>query len=387
MRYAQSLGVKYAAYRDAAELAEKVAEAVGDELIRRYREHSLSRSDLPPIIDLLEEMAAGTAHIGGSFFGGNVNNRGGFLVGGNYTVNVALDMPPLDLLRAYYTSLAAECCRLPLGVIDVEYVRTSGVQPIPLPDIYVNLDVVAAPEEKPDRSGRRPADAERTWALRLMRGEGGDRTPLLEALAAPRQPGQYSWATRDRARRPSSTTWPTCCARAARRCPKAGAGCCRCAWCCAMWPHATSRPRRRRARRRCCGTRCMATSRRGWGPMPRTGCCPTCATGCWRRAASSCWMAWTRCPRRGGAARVLLAAVRELADVLSKTPSRILVTARPYAYADRQWRLPRFATLALAPFNEAQIGRFVDRWYDAVRFFMGWGPSWRETRGAGYRPR
>ncbi|MBV6392030.1 MAG: Hercynine oxygenase [Anaerolineales bacterium] len=49
-----------------------------------------------------------------------------------------------------------------------------------------------------------------------------------------------------------------------------------------------------------------------------------------------------------------------------------LVTARPYAYTDPKWQLARFKTLTLLPFNKEQIGRFVDRWYQAMRETMKW---------------
>ena len=79
--------------------------------------------------------------------------------------------------------MAAECSRLPLGVIDDEFLRTSrggpgqGEQEIPLPDIYVDLDVVAPAQER----GKNP----RAWALQLARGEGKERTALLDALSQP----------------------------------------------------------------------------------------------------------------------------------------------------------------------------------------------------------
>jgi formylglycine-generating enzyme required for sulfatase activity len=76
-------------------------------------------------------------------------------------------------------------------------------------------------------------------------------------------------------------------------------------------------------------------------------------------------------PEAGRRRKCLLEAIQNLAASLPPK-RRILLTARPYAYADPQWRLPDFQIIALAPFNEKQVSRFVERWYEAVRPAMGW---------------
>ena len=76
-------------------------------------------------------------------------------------------------------------------MIDKQFVRASADtvpdgHDVPLPDIYVDLDVVRPSEER--------ARDSRAWAMRLMRGEGKDRTPLLEALGKPATPrGCWPW--------------------------------------------------------------------------------------------------------------------------------------------------------------------------------------------------
>jgi formylglycine-generating enzyme required for sulfatase activity/predicted ATPase len=45
---------------------------------------------------------------------------------------------------------------------------------------------------------------------------------------------------------------------------------------------------------------------------------------------------------------------------------RIVITSRPYAYRQEEWRLDGFAAATLAPFSAAQIARFVEQWYRQV---------------------
>jgi hypothetical protein len=95
--YARSLGVKYATYRDAADLAAKVAEAVGDELITGYRRHRLAHADLGSIGEFLDKLTQGQAEIeiGGdqivttgpvATHGSAISTGGGVAVAGNGNV-------------------------------------------------------------------------------------------------------------------------------------------------------------------------------------------------------------------------------------------------------------------------------------------------------------
>jgi len=50
---------------------------------------------------------------------------------------------PKILLAAYLRALARECQRLPLGVVDPRFLQAGPETPVPLPEVYVDLDVVA----------------------------------------------------------------------------------------------------------------------------------------------------------------------------------------------------------------------------------------------------
>ena len=67
----------------------------------------------------------------------------------------------------------------------------------------------------------------------------------------------------------------------------------------------------------------------------------------------------------------LLESIQGLAASLPSY-SRLLLTARPYAYADPRWRLPGFQLLTLAPFRREQVEHFITHWHQAVRASLGW---------------
>ncbi|SEQ77836.1 hypothetical protein SAMN05421690_1001119 [Nitrosomonas sp. Nm51] len=69
-------------------------------------------------------------------------------------------------------------------------------------------------------------------------------------------------------------------------------------------------------------------------------------------------------PRAGDRRKHLVACIDGF--VKSFGACRYLVTCRPYAYRDREWQLPGFASGKLAAFERGQIIRFIERWYDRL---------------------
>jgi hypothetical protein len=75
---------------------------------------------------ILATLADRSVIIGGDADGLNV------ITGDGNTIHLSPDqIPPDTLLEAYYRSLAKECCHLPLGVIDTQFLRTGHEQAIP----------------------------------------------------------------------------------------------------------------------------------------------------------------------------------------------------------------------------------------------------------------
>jgi hypothetical protein len=288
------------------------------------------------------------------------------ITGDGNRVNISPEDVPVDtLLTAYYRSLAAECSRLPLGVIDVEFVRTSRKGDVPLPDVYVDLDVTtpAKPDEEEDR---------RDWALRLEKGGGDNRTALLEAITQENnqravllgEAGSgkttfvnyltYLLAT-------ESETLPETLQGllpvrlilrqvAAQHIPTQNSGGARLLW------DALERDITRRL-----------------GELAGTLLVNEIRNRLMEQGGFVFLDGLDEVPAAGERRQTLLAAVQDLAGQLPQ--AHILVTARPYAYAEKTWRLDDFPILALAPFHQEQVDGFVQRWYRAVRESMGWNEA------------
>mgnify|MGYP001158007861 CR=1 FL=1 len=86
-------------------------------------------------------------------------------------------------------------------------------------------------------------------------------------------------------------------------------------------------------------------------------------------------------PEAGQRRKCLLEAIQSWLKCFNGVQPRVLLTARPYAYADPAWQLPDFEMLSLAPFDEEQIGNFVDHWYQAARPAIGWDADTAAGRG------
>ncbi len=281
-------------------------------------------------------------------------------------------VPPDALLQGYLRSLAHDCRRLPLGVVDPRFLEPGAAPPVPLSQVYVDLDVQAPPRQ----AGR---EDERAFLGRLIRAEGGERTPLLEAIADPRitrfvllgDPGS------------GKTTFVNYMAHAlATGAPPAP-------------PFQNLLPVRLLLRE--VAARCIPPDSNGQAGMLWSGLRSDLAARLGEDAAAALFPHLQRrlldqgglllldgldevpeADRRRGCLREALA---DLAAALPPERCRVLVTARPYAYADRRWRLADFSTLVLAPFSQEQVQRFVSRWYQAVRPVMGWDEDTAADRG------
>ncbi|RLD01507.1 MAG: hypothetical protein DRI32_09445, partial [Chloroflexi bacterium] len=278
-------------------------------------------------------------------------------------------------MQAYYRSLAIECRRLPLGVVDPNFADPLSQDNLSLNDVYTDLHVVSGltPEEKEEKKGDM-----RAWGLRLARGEGGERIELLQAIAMPEarlltlvgDPGSGKTTftnyltyllTEESEGLPEELKGllpvRLVLRHTAKYLPADGtkgtAG--------MLWD----------------AIQAEITSRVGSATAQRLLAFLQTEVG--ERGGLFLLDGLDEVPEADRRRKCLLEAIQDLAINLPLR-SRVLLTARPYAYADPKWRLPKFALLALAPFNEKQVLGFVKRWYQAVSPVMGWDENTTANR-------
>jgi formylglycine-generating enzyme required for sulfatase activity len=296
------------------------------------------------------------------------------ITGDRNSVTLAPDEAPAGLLRFYYRTLKTECSRLPLGLVNEEFTKPGMETQVTLQNVYTDLDVVSPPqpEEKDEES------KQRWFGFRLERGEGGERMPLLKAISQPEIPhlaliglpgsGKttfVNYLTALLAERGSedlpSTLQGLLPVRLVLR---------NVAPCIAIEAES--------------GTAAMLWDAleqeiaRATGKAAAAIILPYLQRQLAQRGGLIMLDGLDEVPEAGKRRKCLLQAIASLQQDLPKC--RFLLTARPYAYADPKWQLPKFAIISLADFNTRQIENFARRWYAAVRFTQGWDSDEAQKR-------
>jgi formylglycine-generating enzyme required for sulfatase activity len=306
------------------------------------------------------------------------------VLGGQYVGLSPSLVSPETLLEAYLRSLAAGCRRLPLGVVDPRFLQAGSETPVHLSDVYVDLDALTPAREEREKG-------EMALLGRLARGEGGERTPLLEAIAHPEvtcfvllgDPGSgkttfvnylaYALAVTvgaaERGHSPllpdDSPLWGMLPIRLVLR--EVAAGC------------IPSEAAKGEASMLWDALRADLVAR--LGEEASVSLFPYLQRRLLEEGGLFLLDGLDEVPEADQRRRCLLEAVADLAAALPPGRGRVVVTARPYAYAHPRWHLSGFQALVLAPFDQGQVERFVAGWHQAVRPTMGWDEAIARERG------
>ena len=297
-------------------------------------------------------------------------------VTGNVTINPK--SPPKELLDAYYRSLASECNRLPLGVIYLRFEESEKVD-MPLPKVYIDLEVKAPPT--PERG-----EAERQWVIRLEKEAGRERIDLLQELSGKAYrkiillgeagSGKTTFVNylayllaagfigeADTTVLPATLRGKPVVRLALRDlaalCERQGA-----------------EP---------CGGQLLWEALQGdisarLGKAAAERLLPHLQDLLIQQGGVILLDGLDEVPEAQQIRLTLIQAVEDFIGQLKADKTWLAVTARPYAYYDPALRLPGFTTLTVAPFDEKQIGRFIERWYQALGPLKGWQKADSDAR-------
>ena len=305
-------------------------------------------SDLEAILQSRQVSVQEDAH-------GNV-----IITGDKNTVTLAPDQAPAVLLHFYYNALTMECSRLPLGLVNEEFTAPGMEAQVTLQNVYTDLDVVSPPRpEGDDGPGK-----QRWFGFRLERGEGSERTPLLEAISQPKIPyltliglpgsGKTTFVNylTVRLANGGSEEIPAALRGAlpVRLVLRNVAACipleAKAGMASMLWDALESEIARH------------------IGKAVAAIVLPYLQRQLALRGGIVLLDGLDEVPEAGKRRKCLLEAIHALRASLPKC--RFLLTARPYAYADPKWQLPEFEIISLADFNPNQIENFVRQWYAAV---------------------
>jgi formylglycine-generating enzyme required for sulfatase activity len=336
---------------------------------------------------------------GGANITGNIATQGGDLVGRDYiqavlgvrNVNIGqdstgniivtgdgnqiiIDPNQADtdlLLLAYYQHLSNECRRLPLGVIDTNFVSTQNNQPVPLPDIYVDLDVISAPVKD--------IRDEKSWALKLERGEAKDQTGLFETVTQAEAHRIVLLGNAGTGKTTFVNYLTYLLAKADPALPDTLAG---------LLP---IRLILRQVAAHHIPVDCdqgqaeflwdalLADIRQRLGPAAAQKLVLHIQQHLILHGGLILLDGLDEVPEAHQRRQALIEAIQCLVDLLPQ--ARFIITARPYAYADRDWHIENCDVLALAPFRDEQVASFIQRWYQAVRPAMNWDAGTAKVKG------
>jgi len=270
---------------------------------------------------------------------------------------------PEELLQAYYLSLANECRRLPLDVIDPTFVDRAGNPSISLPDVYVDLDGITLDEEE--------EQSERTWALRLAQGKGRRRTSLLHIIARRKSARLVILGPIGSGKTCFVNNLTFLMATHSATLPKS------------FHDRLVVRFELREVAAHHVQADARGTADVLWGALrdditSRLGkvaadhLVPHLQDRLIREGGLFILDGLDQVPKSNRRRQVLLEAIQELSASLPKNASHVLVTARPHAYADKQLRLPGYSVLGLTSFDREQVDRLISRWHQAMRSGSGW---------------
>jgi len=293
-------------------------------------------------------------------------------------INLTRSQAANVFLRSYFGALSARCQDLPLGRVHPRFAQSGAKDSVSLETVYTDLDVVRPPREK-------GLDI-RHLGMKLERADGGERQSLMKIVADPklRRFVLLGGAGSGKTTFVNYLTFALAQAASGQSAPK--------------FPKTLQGLLPVRIILRHIAASIPVNAACGepemiWkalrkdmetllGELGAAQLFPVFQQRILTQGAMILLDGLDEVPEAGQRRKCLLEAIQSWLECFNEVQPRVLLTARPYAYADPAWQLPDFEMLSLAPFDEEQISHFVDHWYQAARPAIGWDAETAAGRGS-----
>ncbi|MEW6240227.1 MAG: SUMF1/EgtB/PvdO family nonheme iron enzyme, partial [Chloroflexota bacterium] len=297
-----------------------------------------------------------------------------------YAKTPASQIPANELLLAYFRALAHECRQLPLGIVDPRFLKAAGEDSISLPGVYIDLDV-----QPPQREGER---TKRTEEMLLER-DRENRLPVLEALADKKlrrvvilgDPGSGKTSCLHYITYALSIIQlndPDAPGLLPEEAPFKSLFPIRLVLREVAAQHIPTHAQKGSAEMIWNAIKADIASR--LGSEAAASLFPVLQDQILKRPCFVMFDGLDEVTESDQKRERLIEAIDQFTAPLRKE-SYVLVTARPYAYADPKWHLSNYASITLLPFSDEQVSRFIERWYGSVREHMKWDAKAAQDRG------
>ena len=301
----------------------------------------------------------------------NIYMQGGayfeyLVVEGDFNIyNLHISPDYSSLIETYYRVLSKRCQQLPLGILDEEFLDVNNGSDIELQEVYTDLDVVSIPKKEDED--------EKQYGWRLSRAESGERTPLMDAISQEKLSYLVLLGDAGSGKTTFVNYLTYLILEDQEKLPDI------------LKNIPVIRLHLRNATKYLPKNRTSGFANMLWNTIRDEFIeISTKETG---EKAFEQWMkaiceqpsvvlldGLDEVPESNERRKCLLSAIQDFLSCL-KMGSRVLITARPYAYAQKDWNLLHFHSLAIASFNRKQIINFVSAWYKAVQ---GKGNDWED---------
>ena len=280
--------------------------------------------------------------------------------------NLLVNPDHASLIEAYYRSLSKACQQLPLGILDKQFIDTSNGNTIELKDVYTDVDVL--------NSLREESESDHKYGWCLANAESKERVSLMEGITQKNKPHIVLLGDAGSGKSAFVNYLTYLILDKQKELPEC------------LQDYPVIKIILRDTTKYLSKDKHYGKAEMLWSVIKddfisvlgRESGIPAFKEWMTAICKQPCLLlldGLDEVPQSNQRRQCLLTAITDLISCLDQN-SRVIVTARPYAYVQKDWNFMKFQSLVLAPFNREQINNFVTSWYAAIQ---GKGNDWNSS--------